>query len=86
VPDHPAARTARHPAEGGVPPAGRSARGRPRYEALGTAGADYPLEASRRLGLGDAGGVRAGLAPHTDPQDVDRLVEAVGDAVATLRR
>lgn len=48
--------------------------------------ADYALEASRRLGMGDAGGVRAGLAPHTDPQDVDRLVEAVGDAVATLRR
>jgi cysteine desulfurase family protein (TIGR01976 family) len=50
------------------------------------AGHFYALEASRRLGLGDAGGVRAGLAPYTDAQDVDRLVEAVGDAVATLRR
>ena len=27
------------------------------------------------MGLGDAGGVRAGIAPYTDAADVDRLVE-----------
>jgi cysteine desulfurase family protein (TIGR01976 family) len=41
------------------------------------AGSFYALEASRRLGLGDTGAVRAGLAPYTDRSDVDRLVEAV---------
>ncbi|MDG9703548.1 cysteine desulfurase-like protein [Streptomyces sp. DH37] len=34
----------------------------------------YALEASRRLGLGDAGAVRAGLAPYTNAEDVDRLL------------
>ena len=37
----------------------------------------YALEASRRLGLGDAGGVRIGLAPYNDAADVDRLLEAL---------
>ena len=37
----------------------------------------YALEASRWLGLGDAGGVRAGLAPYTSEEDVDRLVEGL---------
>lgn len=41
------------------------------------AGNFYALEASRTLGLGDGGAVRAGLAPYTDQQDVDRLVDAV---------
>jgi cysteine desulfurase family protein (TIGR01976 family) len=41
------------------------------------AGSFYALEASRHLGLGDAGAIRAGLAPYTDRSDVDRLVEAV---------
>jgi cysteine desulfurase family protein (TIGR01976 family) len=41
------------------------------------AGSFYALEASRHLGLGDTGAVRAGLAPYTDRSDVDRLVEAV---------
>ncbi|MEV8376271.1 cysteine desulfurase-like protein [Kribbella sp. NPDC056861] len=40
-------------------------------------GSFYALEASRHLGLGDAGAVRAGLAPYTNQSDVDRLVEAV---------
>ncbi|WP_374929536.1 cysteine desulfurase-like protein [Kytococcus sedentarius] len=43
------------------------------------AGHFYALEASRRLGLGDAGGVRVGLAPYTDEQDVDRLLEGLGE-------
>ena len=38
------------------------------------AGHFYALECSRHLGLGDAGGVRVGLAPYTSPDDVDRLV------------
>jgi cysteine desulfurase family protein (TIGR01976 family) len=41
------------------------------------AGNFYALEVSRRLGLGDDGAVRAGLAPYNNQQDVDRLVEAV---------
>lgn len=38
------------------------------------AGSFYAIEASRWLGLGDAGGLRAGLAPYSDREDVDRLV------------
>ena len=41
------------------------------------AGSFYALECARALGLGDAGAVRAGIAPYTDESDVDRLVEAV---------
>ena len=41
------------------------------------AGSFYALEASRRLGLGDGGAVRAGLAPYTSQRDVDRLLEGV---------
>jgi selenocysteine lyase/cysteine desulfurase len=41
------------------------------------AGNFYALEASRRLGLGDTGGVRIGLAPYTSAADVDRLLEAL---------
>ena len=65
----------------GVPP-------RAVYEQLGArgvnapAGTFYALECARRLGLGDAGAVRAGIAPYTDDADVDRLVAAV----AELRR
>jgi len=41
------------------------------------AGSFYAIEASRHLGLGDHGAVRAGLAPYTDASDVDRLLEAL---------
>jgi cysteine desulfurase family protein (TIGR01976 family) len=41
------------------------------------AGNFYALEASRRLGLGEKGAVRAGLAPYSAREDVDRLVEGV---------
>jgi cysteine desulfurase family protein (TIGR01976 family) len=37
----------------------------------------YAIEAARRIGLGDAGAVRAGIAPYTDDDDVDRLVAGV---------
>jgi cysteine desulfurase family protein (TIGR01976 family) len=38
------------------------------------AGSFYALETSRWLGLGDTGGLRAGLAPYSDADDVERLV------------
>ena len=41
------------------------------------AGNFYALEVSRRLGLGEEGAVRAGLAPYSNQEDVDRLVEGV---------
>lgn len=41
------------------------------------AGSFYALAASRHLGLGEAGAVRAGLAPYTSADDVDRLLEGV---------
>ena len=41
------------------------------------AGSFYALEASRHLGLGDAGGIRAGIAPYTTAEEVDRLVAGV---------
>ncbi len=45
------------------------------------AGHFYALEASRWLGLGDDGGLRIGVAPYTDDQDVDRLLAVLGAAV-----
>jgi cysteine desulfurase family protein (TIGR01976 family) len=45
------------------------------------AGSFYAIEASRALGLGDAGGLRVGLAPYTDDDDVDRLLEGLRAAV-----
>jgi selenocysteine lyase/cysteine desulfurase len=41
------------------------------------AGSFYAYEASRRLGLGEAGGLRIGLAPYNDADDVDRLLDAL---------
>ncbi len=38
------------------------------------AGSFYALEASRWLGLGDAGGLRIGLAPYSNLDDVERLL------------
>jgi cysteine desulfurase family protein (TIGR01976 family) len=46
------------------------------------AGHFYALEASRWLGLGDAGAVRAGIAPYTTADEVDRLLEVVAAAAA----
>jgi cysteine desulfurase family protein (TIGR01976 family) len=43
------------------------------------AGSFYAVEASRRLGLGDTGGLRVGLAPYNDVQDVDRLLTGLTD-------
>ena len=55
------------------------------YQRLGArgvnapAGSFYAIEAARWAGLGDAGGVRAGLAPYNDDEDVDRLLAGVAD-------
>ena len=37
----------------------------------------YAIEAIRWMGLEDSGAVRAGLAPYTDVEDVDRLLAGV---------
>jgi selenocysteine lyase/cysteine desulfurase len=53
------------------------------YQQLGAdgvnapAGTFYALECARRLGLGDTGAVRAGIAPYSTESDVDRLVAGV---------
>lgn len=46
------------------------------------AGNFYALEVSRWLGLGDAGGVRVGLAPYSNDDDVDRLIAGLRDLTA----
>ncbi|WP_299953278.1 cysteine desulfurase-like protein [uncultured Modestobacter sp.] len=46
------------------------------------AGSFYAIEASRHLGLGDAGGLRVGLAPYTDDADVDRLLAGLREWLA----
>ena len=47
------------------------------------AGTFYALEASRRLGFGDRGALRVGLAPYTDDGDVDRLLTGLGEFLAS---
>ncbi len=46
------------------------------------AGSFYAIEASRHLGLGDTGGLRIGLAPYSDDDDVDRLLAALREWAA----
>lgn len=46
------------------------------------AGSFYAIEASRWLGLGDSGGLRIGLAPYTDLDDVDRLLTGLQEWLA----
>ena len=46
------------------------------------AGSFYAIEASRHLGLGDAGGLRVGIAPYNDDEDVDRLLAGLGEWTA----
>ncbi|MFB8778038.1 cysteine desulfurase-like protein [Streptomyces broussonetiae] len=45
------------------------------------AGSFYALEASRHLGLGDEGGLRIGPAPYTSTEEVDLLLETLGDLI-----
>jgi len=42
----------------------------------------YAIEASRWLGLGDTGALRAGLAPYSSADDVDRLLAGVAEFAA----
>jgi cysteine desulfurase family protein (TIGR01976 family) len=42
-------------------------------------GAFYAEETAKRLGLGRTGGLRVGLAPYNNDNDVDRLLTAVAD-------
>jgi cysteine desulfurase family protein (TIGR01976 family) len=55
------------------------------YQRLGArgvnapAGTFYAIEAARWAGLGEAGAVRAGLAPYSNDEDVDRLLAGVAD-------
>jgi len=42
----------------------------------------YALEVSRALGLGDAGALRAGLAPYSTRDDVDRLIAGLKELTA----
>ncbi|MFD2092843.1 cysteine desulfurase-like protein [Blastococcus deserti] len=46
------------------------------------AGSFYAIEASRWLGLGDTGGLRVGLAPYSDRDDVDRLLAGLREWLA----
>jgi cysteine desulfurase family protein (TIGR01976 family) len=45
----------------------------------------YALEASRWMGLGDGGAVRAGLAPYTSRDDVERLLAGVREIAGAHR-
>jgi cysteine desulfurase family protein (TIGR01976 family) len=47
------------------------------------AGSFYAYETSRRLGLGEAGGVRIGLAMYNDETDVDRLLDSLSAYLGT---
>ena len=47
------------------------------------AGSFYALEPSRWLGLGDTGGLRVGLAPYSDADDVERLVSGLREWLAS---
>lgn len=46
-------------------------------------GAFYAVEASRRLGLDDTGGLRIGLAPYSNENDIDRLLTGLSDFLLT---
>ncbi|MFI5611070.1 cysteine desulfurase-like protein [Amycolatopsis sp. NPDC051903] len=50
-----------------------------RHHVNAPAASFYALECSRHLGLGDAGAMRAGIAPYTTAAEVDRLVGALAE-------
>lgn len=58
-------------------PAAEVAETLARHDVNAPAGHFYALEASRHLGLGDVGAVRAGLAAYTSDEDVERLLAAL---------
>ncbi|WP_328498558.1 cysteine desulfurase-like protein [Streptomyces sp. NBC_00414] len=46
------------------------------------AGSFYAIEASRRLGLGDTGGLRVGLAPYNSTEDIERFLTGLAEFLA----
>ena len=50
------------------------------------AGSFYAIEAAEWIGLGAPGAVRAGLAPYTNADDVDRLLSGVAEIAGSPRR
>lgn len=50
------------------------------------AGNFYAIEACRELGLGEAGGVRCGLAPYHTREEAERLLAALGEICADRMR
>lgn len=49
------------------------------------AGSFYAIEAADWLGLGAPGAVRAGMAPYTNADDVDRLIDGIREIAAASR-
>lgn len=47
-------------------------------------GSFYAIETSRHLGLGEAGGLRIGLAPYSNDDDADRLLRGVEEALGSV--
>jgi selenocysteine lyase/cysteine desulfurase len=45
------------------------------------AGTFYAYETSQRLGLGAVGGLRVGVSPYNNDEDVDRLLAALAQFV-----
>ncbi|MGY1772431.1 cysteine desulfurase-like protein [Blastococcus sp. SYSU D00813] len=60
-------------------PAAELSRGLAERDVNAPAGSFYAVEPSRRLGLGDTGGLRVGMAPYTDDEDVDRLLAGLAE-------
>jgi cysteine desulfurase family protein (TIGR01976 family) len=60
----------------GVPPA-QAYRDLAAANINAPAGTFYAIEAARWSGLGDTGALRAGIAPYTDTDDIDRLLATV---------
>ncbi|WP_017586157.1 cysteine desulfurase-like protein [Nocardiopsis ganjiahuensis] len=52
-------------------------------DVLAPAGSFYAHETFARLGLDDDAGLRVGMAPYLSEEDVDRLLDALGDHLAT---
>jgi cysteine desulfurase family protein (TIGR01976 family) len=53
------------------------------FDIAAPAGSFCAIEPSRRLGLGDAGGLRIGMAPYNNVDDVHRVLSALSDFIAT---
>jgi cysteine desulfurase family protein (TIGR01976 family) len=63
-------------------PAAELSRGLAERDVNAPAGSFYAIEPARRLGLGDTGGLRIGLAPYTSDEDVDRLLTGLTELLA----